>query len=81
MVYTGKDTIKCGGPPPPNDHPLVYLKLDNGSVICPYCGEQYEGMSDDDTLSRRRLSGTLVGEDGIERNTHDHSSRLDRRYY
>lgn len=33
--------IKCAGLDQASNHPLIYLKLKDGSAQCPYCGVKY----------------------------------------
>lgn len=39
--YVKDEVVACSGQSAPNDHPLVYLRIEDKKVVCPYCSSVY----------------------------------------
>ena len=41
MIQVRERTVACDGGGGPLGHPLVYLKIEDRDITCPYCSRQY----------------------------------------
>jgi uncharacterized Zn-finger protein len=49
IVHVQSSTVSCDGGVGPLGHPLVYLRITNAQVTCPYCSKLFvleEGAAD-----------------------------------